>query len=160
MLNYCRRSLVVLLLLVLTGCDGDDNPTGGGTVNLPPGNDTITATVDGNAWSAIQVAAINNGGVVAISGSDASLLAISFAFAGTTPGTFTIGASSVANANVIDNLSGLWSANGEQGSGTITVTTLTSTAASGTFSYSAPRQTATTGPETRVVTNGVFSVTF
>ena len=153
-----QRFLTAVLVIGLTACSGDDDPTGPG--DIIPTNGTMSATIDGNTWTAIQIAGVNNGGVVAISGSDATLLAVGFAFVGQAAGTYTIGPASAANASVIDNLTTTWTANSFQGSGTITVSTLTATGASGTFSYTAPLTSTTGTPATRVVTNGTFNVTF
>lgn len=161
MKSVSKLLLIALLAVGLSACDGNDNSVDPGDfIPNGPQNGTMTATVDGNSWSAIQISAINNNGVVAISGSDASLLAAGFGFVSTGPGTYTIGPTSTANANVIDNLATSWSANGTQGSGTITMTTLTAASASGTFSYTAPLTTGTGTPATRVVTNGVFNINF
>ena len=157
MRHNAKLVLIAVSVLCLTACGGD-SPTGPDT-NLPA-NGTMSATVDGNAWTAIQIAAVNSNGIVAISGSDASLLAVGFGFVGQTTGTYTIGATSPANANVIDNLTTTWTANSFQGSGVITVATLTATGASGTFNYTAPLASVTGTPATRVVTNGRFNVTF
>jgi hypothetical protein len=53
-----------------------------------------------------------------------------------------------------------WTADSFNGSGTVTLATLTSTGATGTFSFTAVplRNTAATG--TKVVTNGAFNVKF
>lgn len=149
--------LTAVLTIALAACGGDD----GTGPNIGPNNGTMTATVDGSAWTALQIAAVNNSGIVAISGSNAALLAIGFGFVGDTTGTYIIGPGFAANANVIDNQnSSSWSANSFQGSGTITVTTLTAAGASGTFSYTAPLATGSGTPATRVVTAGSFDITF
>lgn len=151
-----KYSLITVLMVALTACGGDDPLGPGDTIPL---NGTMTATVDGTPWTAIQIAAINNGGVVAISGSNVALLAVGFGFVGDTTGTYTIGPLAASNGSVIDNLT-TWSASISQGSGTITVSTLSAASASGTFSFSAPLVSGTGTPATRVVTNGSFNVTF
>lgn len=157
MRNPLRLVLTAWIFVGVAAC-GDDTPTG--PENVLPTNGTMTATVDGDSWTAVQIAAVNNSGVVAISGSNTALLAVGFAFIGDTIGTYPIGPSSSTSANVIDNLSTTWSANGFQGSGTVTVSSLSATGASGTFSYSAPLTSGSGTPATRVVTNGTFNVTF
>ncbi len=152
-----RLGLLLLVVVGLSAC-GDDDPTD--PDDGPPAGGLMTATVDGNPWSAVQIAAVNSSGSIAISGSDASLLALGFAFVGNTTGTYAIGTGSTSSANVIDNLTTTWSANAFQGSGTITVSTLTATRAAGTFSYTATLTSGTGTPATRVVTNGRFDVSF
>jgi hypothetical protein len=53
-----------------------------------------------------------------------------------------------------------WSASGAQGSGTISITSLTATGASGTFSFTAKALTTNSLPAEYRVTNGTFHVTF
>ena len=76
-------------------------------------------------------------------------------------GTFPIGPFPITNgANGLLTIGGsqLWAANAIQGSGTITVTTLSATGASGTFSFNLVADAPATG--TKTITNGAFNITF
>ncbi len=142
------------MLFGLATCGGNSGLTDL-DASLPSG--TMSASVDGVAWSAIEVQAVRAGGR-RNAGSDLALLAVAFAFQGVA-GTYDLGPGHAATASVSD-LSNIWAANDLQGSGTITVTTLTATRTAGTFSFTAPASPNSGPPATRVVTNGVFDVTF
>lgn len=82
-------------------------------------------------------------------------------------GTTTLGSLRGGQMNVITmsgaTVLGSWFATDVQGSGTLTINTLTGTGASGTFSFMAPPAPAGSGAGatgTKVVTSGVFNVTF
>jgi len=155
MRRHAKRWGASLLLFGLATCGGNSGLTDL-DASLPSG--TMSASVDGVAWSAIEVQAVRAGGVVTIAGSDLALLAVAFAFQGVA-GTYALGPGHAATASVSDP-SNIWAANDLQGSGTITVTTLTATRTAGTFSFTAPASPNSGPPATRVVTNGVFDVTF
>ncbi len=136
------------------GCGGGDN-TG---PNNQTGDHTMSASVDGSSWSALNAAAARNNGFVGVGASASDLSTISFAFPDHT-GTFQVGGQDGTNASFISGGKSWTAAFGTGGSGTITVTTLTATRVSGTFSFVAPALSGgATGSKT--VTNGSFDVEF
>jgi len=159
--SLCWVALVALTLS-LAGCGGDDGPAApAGTGNPNPGTGTMTAFIDGVSWSAVVTTGINQGGIVAIGGSNLNgLLAIGLAFAGTMEDTYPIGPGLIANGNVIGMAGGSWIASSTSGSGSIVVQSLTATGVSGTFSFTAPATVAGTTPAVRTVTQGTFNVPF
>jgi hypothetical protein len=146
--------LTAAVVLAAIGC-GDSNPVGPGT----SGN-TMTANVDGQAWSAVPaiIQVVRNQGIIAIGGASTQAIGIGIAFPDQGPGTYTIGPTAVTNANVVDG-SDTWIAGSTNGSGSIVVTTLTSTNVAGTFSFTAAATGGAT-PATRQVTSGAFDVEF
>lgn len=156
---------LTLTLFALGGCGGSDgngnptNPNGNNTGNT--GANTVTAAVDGTSWTAVATQAVNNGGVVGIGASDINgNLSIGLGWVGTETGTYSLGPGIIANATLLGPDGTTWQAMDEEGSGTIIVTSLTSEAVAGTFSFTAPRVSGTGTPLVRVVTNGSFNVEF
>ncbi|HVT40390.1 MAG TPA: hypothetical protein VHE78_15210 [Gemmatimonadaceae bacterium] len=74
-------------------------------------------------------------------------------------GTQTIGPGTLAAANVLIG-SQMWQANSFGGSGTITLTTVTSNRVVGTFTFTAKALVSSVTPATRLVTSGQFDVTY
>lgn len=154
--------VAAMTFIVAGACGGDGY---GGPTNPnpnPSGNRTMTATIDGSAFTAIGVGVSTTNGLLILAGADASGRAIGISanmLQGT--GTQTIGGNSVASGNVIIG-SNSWVAGATVtgGTGSVTLTTLTASHAVGTFSFTAPSQSATATPATRVVTNGHFDVTW
>jgi hypothetical protein len=136
-----------------------------GTLNLTVALGTVmTAVIDGAAFNAIQVYQLKTGALqIFMSGSTAGtnpplILGIAVPPA---VGTYDLRAQAeFAWASLSETTTGfVWSTDVTGGSGTITVSTLTSTCASGTFSLTlAPARGMPT--DTKVVTNGVFKVLF
>lgn len=153
------RVLVVAALAWAVGCGGDS--TGPGDPTPDPSESSITARIDGQAWTAnVGVHAVRASGAVGIAGGDGAVL-ISLGFVGGT-GTFTIGGPSGANGTVSEaNGTRVWStATGPGGSGSITVTSIDDTRVVGTFSFVAPATANTGATGTRTVTEGAFNVRF
>jgi len=152
-----RTTLTLILALALAGCGGDDpaDPSGGNT-----GGDGLSCKVDGVSWTAPLTAAHLISGVVSIAGTDASSsLGVGLGFLNGGTGTYAVGPGSPITAcAVTEGLNDAWSASGDQGSGTITVTTLSSTRVAGTFSFTAPRSNGAGDPATRTVTEGTFNL--
>jgi hypothetical protein len=98
---------------------------------------TMSAVINGTAWSTTCVTTASG------------------------PGTFSM-SSGAANAlvNLLPASAAAWTANVTGGSGTITLTALSQTGASGTFSFTAVPLAGTGATGNKVVTGGVFSVTF
>ena len=158
----CRLVLGVLAVILVSAC-GKGNPmnsgggsggTGGGTTS----SGTMTAQIDGSAFSSTTAAGTLSGGILAISGGDTSGRSIAFAFFPTGTGTHTTSGNVGTNFIVVVNFQGFSAVSGN-GSGTITLTTLTSNKAIGTFSCVAM---ASSGGAvgSKNVTNGTFNVTF
>jgi hypothetical protein len=145
--------LAALLLVFATACG--DSVTDPGD----PENGTMTATVDGASWSAIQIQGVSSGTLISLAGSDADLVSIGFAVQSTGPGTYSIGPGQVTSANIGEGSATLWTAGSIQGSGTVTLTTVTDNRAIGTFEFVAELAQGS-GTPTRTVTNGTFDVTF
>jgi hypothetical protein len=153
------RIPVLAFLLVsiasIAGCSSD-GPTEPGGQN-GPANGSMTARIDGNAWTATIVTPGITGGISAIGGSDGSRT-MAFAWAEGGPGTYQIGSSIGLNAN-LTIAGGTWVASAVTGSGTLTVATRTQNRITGTFNFTMnPGSGAASG--TRAVTQGAFDITF
>jgi Family of unknown function (DUF6252) len=148
-----RTAFPLLASLALTACGGSDS-TGPG-----PASNTMTAQVDGAAWTAATRGATYVNGVLTITGTNAAQLLVTIGVSNVTgPGTFSLagGNQNGALGNVI-NGAAIWASSLAGGSGTITVTSLTATAVTGTFSFTAvPATASATG--TRQVTSGQFNL--
>jgi hypothetical protein len=129
----------------------------------------MSANIDGARWDAVIIsAAAIQGGVLRVGGQNSTTTPFVALGVAVPPavGTYTVGPATTASvAGSLDQTSTSvpvllqWNADGGAGSGTITLTTLTATGASGTFSFNLVHiATASTG--TRVITNGVFNITF
>lgn len=152
---------VTAALILAAACGGSDNgPTDPGTITPP--NGTMSARIDGAAWAATAIAVTAQNGHLIVSGGSSNGQGVAIG-ASTVPGpgTQTIGGNTNAAAQgVITVGTQSWSANAIQGSGTVTITTLTANRAAGTFSFTAPALSAGATPATRVVTAGQFDVRF
>ncbi len=151
------KTLIAFLIagMTFTACkkDDDGNGVGGGT---------LTATIDGTAWTAgLAVVANNNSGLVTITGSDMGGKQLQLIVHNVTAtGTFNLGGTMTNQSHgrwtaaptadqTYTNMMGL-------GSGTVEFTELSATGAKGTFAFTAENSAGTTVN----VTNGSFSVTF
>lgn len=163
---WTRRALGVLLVLTI-GCGGG-NPAGPGSAS-GSGTDfgTLTAVIDGVPYTGVINTAANANGTLRIASNSADLTrSVSFA-APAAVGTITVFLGSAISFNVMtttgSTVIGSWAAAGQFGSGTLTITSLTSSGASGTFSFSAPPAPAGSGGQatgTKVVANGIFTARF
>lgn len=147
------RAMVVVVAVGLTACGGDD------PASPDVGTGSVTATVDGSAWTASFIQAINNSGVVGVGASGPSGITIGFGFVNAGPGSYDVTTSSGASGTVSEGIGNVWTANSGFGSGTIVVTSIDTNGMSGTFSFTAALS-AGTGAATRSVTNGSFDVSF
>ena len=161
-----RSTLLVLLMCIAPACGSNDNPTGpgssgggatGGAGSLSPG--TMRATIDGTAWTgAINVAAIATGNFLVITGASDIGTPGQILLSLSTPaqvGPQTVASNLVVGSYVTSPTVG-WLAAGPSGSGTVTVSSLTATSATGTFSFVMFPNTGSASP-TKVVTDGAFS---
>jgi len=159
-LKICAVLSVLLFSLALVGCGGDDDPAAPNR-SSNPGPAGMSANIDGQAWTSVATQAINQGGVVGVGGSEnGGALGLGIGFVGSTTGTYEIGPGHISSGTVTSLTGDGWSANSNQGNGTITVTTLTTTRVAGTFSFTAPAVASGTDPPTRMVTEGSFDVEF
>lgn len=157
----------VVVLLTLAGCGSspsapDDSntttPTTTGGVSTVTGS--MSATINGAGWSASgAIVASNGGGLLVVSGADLSAQVVAFAILQPAPGTFPTNNLTASNA-LVSIGSQTWQTNQSGSTGSIVITTLTSTGASGTFSFTAPAVPGTGASGTKTVTNGAFNVRF
>ncbi len=155
-------SALMVAMFLVSGCGSDDDPVapGGGGGGGGIGG-SVTATIDGVAFTSIVVQAINNGGVIGVGASDSNVNnAFGFGWVDTGATSYSIGVASATNATVSHLQGSLWQASGPSGNGTITITTKTATRIAGTFSFSLPRVSGTEGPAVLEITNGSFDAEF
>jgi hypothetical protein len=146
----------MFMSLALASCGGD-----GTGPELPALNGSMTAVIDGVSWSATTaLTAAESGGILGFAGSDASNVTIGMAFVLDGTGTYPIGPSIPTNATYTDGSSAQWSADPFNGSGSITVTTLTSDHAVGTFSFVMEPDAGNSATGSVTITAGTFDVTF
>lgn len=138
----------MILVILVAACSGDD-PTG-------LADFTLSATIDGTPWTATYANAVPSGSVIGVGAGDMAGIAMGFAFGAGGTGTYSIGPGELYNANyTVDGVA--WAATPFQGSGSITVTSLTSSRVAGTFQFEGASVGQT--PETTVsVTNGRFDL--
>lgn len=172
-----RSLFAVLALLALTvACGSGSTPTSpslppnpfGGPSNFTTLNrGTLRATVDGTPWQS----GLATAGVGSFAGlppqmtlsavSSASAVGFSIG-APAAVGTYDAGGTSSAGAtfSLIEGLANFWWVNpfAPGSSGTLTITTATTTRIVGTFSFTAVARTQGMTPATRTVTNGTFDV--
>ena len=129
---------------------------------------TMTATINGTPFNAISVTVAQSSGILAVAGTSAftsPYLVITIAIPAAV-GTYQLGPLTVPNATLSQHSATSvlqWvTVLGTGGSGTVTLSTLTSTSATGTFSLTLVPGPGVGGTPTgtKVITNGVFSVTF
>ena len=154
-------AVMIASLVFAIACGGSDNK---GVTNPNPNKSagTLSARIDGAAWTATAVSVgVNTGGLI-IAGASASGQGLAIGVSRTQgTGTQTFG-SNVSALGTLTIGTGSWSATGLQGiggTGSVTLTTLTSNRAAGTFTFTAkPLAGGASGD--RVVTQGAFDVTF
>lgn len=159
-----RRLLFAITAFTLTACGGNstgpNNPGGGN------GSNTLTATIDGQAFAATLVqanpVAATPGSLsflgTQVTGGVARSLSISLAFI-TGPGTYPLGTNIGSTpGGIVSYVAGtaLYSTPLSGTAGMITIATLTATRVTGTFSFTAA--TLVAGGVPAVVTNGRFDV--
>ena len=126
-----------------------------GTTNftVAPGANSMSATIDGTAFTPVDVGVLEASRSLYVWGiNGVADLEISVPAA---VGTYQLATTGYASL-VLIHLPGEWDTDEAGGGGTVTVSTLTSTSASGTFSVTLAYGTP---PDTRVA-NGVFNVLF
>ena len=162
-----RRCLGALLALTMACGGGNPTEPSGASGSGTPNFGTLTAIIDGVAYTGVINTATNTNGVLRISSNSTDLTRSVNVAARTGMGTITVSPASEITFNVITTTGttviGSWGAAGQSGSGTLTVTSLTSSGATGTFSFNAPPAPAPSAGQatgTKVVTNGSFTARF
>lgn len=152
MARTCIPWLTLPCLLLAAACGSDGTGPG-------PGSGPITAVIDGVSFVAEFATVSRSGNQVSVNGaSSGPPRAIGFTFADAGTGTYTIGPGLLVAAGVtIGNEA--WTAGGDLGSGTISVTTFTESRIAGTFTLSLVA-TGNQSPQTVTVTNGQFDITY
>jgi hypothetical protein len=161
------------LLIVSAGCGSSSTSTAPSAVTLAPApapaptptptsHGSIGFKIDGAPVAPTGVTATFANGILAVGGGDSSRnTVLGFAFAPTGPGVYALGPLSAANALLtMGNPAAGWNAAVGIGGGSITLTTLTSAGASGTFTFNLVAVPNTGATGTKAITEGVFNVTF
>jgi hypothetical protein len=159
----CRNTLVLVAAAVsIAACGGGDGGPASPNPNQNTSKSTMSARIDGVQWTATNVGVTARNGALIVAGGNTSGLGVGFGASmiqGTGTQTFGPGLVSAANGAVTATTMS-WGANSFQGSGSVTLTTLTANRATGTFAFTAPALIAGSTPSPRVVTAGVFDVTW
>lgn len=148
-----RRPWIAVPALVLMAACGDSGATDANRI----GGRTMSAKVDGAAWSTTTLSGNLTNGVVVIAGTSGNQ-AIGISFAASSGAQPIAQNSVVAGSLAIGTLT--WGAGPGTGTGTVTVTTATDNHFVGTFSFTAQALVSGTTPATHQVTAGTFDVTF
>ena len=154
------RNLILGMLLIfgvaMSSCKKDDDSGDPGT----GGSGTLTLKYDGTSWDAsLAVVGVNTNGVVNVTGSDSQAHQASVILYGATgPGTYEVSAGLQNQLRWTEGIgqNDTYVANGILGTGTITVTELTSSKVVGTFSFTGYN----TNGDTKQITDGQFNATF
>ena len=145
-----------MLLLAAVACSSDNT---GGNNNT---NGTMSASIDGQAWTGnLATAATYQNNILAFAGTNNSFQ-INITLTGVTgTGTITLGSGqlSIATVATVSTSPQTWLTSATGGTGSVVITSLSSTGASGTFSFTGVAAGGgATG--TKAVTSGQFNVTF
>lgn len=166
--HHVLPAVAVVLAVLVSGmaCGSSTAPSGSGGIGTGTGNGgnatVMTATIDGTSFTATSASAIVRNNILAVSGalgSGTNITTLAFATTATV-GTNRIAPGTGVNANyqaVSGTAASGWLASDNQGSGTVTINTLTSSRASGTFSFTlAPVSGNAAGPKS--VLAGTFDL--
>lgn len=165
-MSYARIH-AAFLLIVAPGCA--DNVAAPVPDAPGPPSSWMTAVTEGESWNPHSVTTTRHGDFVVFEGTawpdGESTLTIRLTIrVDLGPGAQVINASNPTAADVMfrpwyDDPQG-WTASGANGSGMVTLETLTSDRATGKFSFTAAAVTPTASPATYRVTNGSFDIRF
>jgi hypothetical protein len=154
------RLLSVAVLLSAAACGGS---SAGITGNIT-GASSMSATIDGKAWSSSTLAATYQNGVFTITGTSSDLLTtVTLTVAAQGPGTYSLAfAPNVNSVATVTKVTGVgsaqtWLTGALGGTGTVTISTLSTGHYVGSFSFDAPLTSTGTASVTHV-TNGSFRV--
>ena len=171
-----RNGILASVLILSVACGGSTSSpsassggigSSGGSGGSSSSKGTLTALVDGVAYTGvINASTLTNGSLNIASNNAALTLSVNFATSGAAVGTTSINAASPLVMQVMttngSNVTGVWIASVIGGSGTLTISALSSSGVSGTFSFVGIPST-TSGIVTvgnKTVTSGVFTATF
>jgi hypothetical protein len=159
-MHRMSRVCTAIVFLVAAACGGSDS-TGPGTKTTGNPNDPMSATIDGVFWSSPVPAGSSHNSIIAVAGLDLGLTAsVSFGLFASAPGTYSVGPNNTNFASAVVTKGGAgWGSTMAGGSGSVTITTLTSNHMVGTFSFDGGPST---GGATGIVhvTGGKFDITF
>ncbi len=152
MRSWIRVMAAAGVAAAVAACGGD-GPGG------PSAAGSMSATIDGQAWSAATINRARSGSGVMISGTGQGLT-VNLIVTISEPGTVVIEPGpNLTNLNVSEGAQA-WVASGALGSGSITFNTLTDAGAAGTFAFTGDLSAGSSPIATRTVTQGTFQVTF
>ncbi len=150
-------AFVALLFLGLSSCSKTEDTT---PDNPLLSSGSIALKADGVSWNAsLAVQAVNSNGVINITGSDANAKQASILLYGVSQtGSYSMTAGMAHQLRYTAGLgqNDTYMANGLVGSGTITITELTSTKIKGTFSFTGVN----TSGASKSITDGSFTANF
>lgn len=115
---------------------------------------TMSAEIDGDAWNATTVTAVNMDGVIAIGGDDGAGRIVGIGVLATQPGTYQVASDSSTDFTLNDG-GAVFLATLTNGSGSVTIISLSATRITGTFLFVAEEAG---GNGERTVTNGMFDL--
>ena len=168
LMKHVVRAAVLVTCAVLLGTTAcsNSNPHSPTITEKYSFSGSMSATIDGAAWSSAgAVASFSANDLLVVGGSDLTT-GISFGIHAPGPGTYVIpGAGLRAGDNALlsqfdSGVLSLWTADFARGSGTVTLTTLTSTGAAGTFNFNAVANPGTAATGTKSITGGTFNLRF
>ena len=159
MKKFARFLTCAILCAAVASC-GDDGGTNDDDDDDDGGN-LLTASIDGVAFNAsLAVQGSYTSNVLSFGGVTANARGVFIAIPNiTATGTFDLGPTRqpVLTVNIGSQA---WVTTSVGGSGTVTVSSLSATRATGSFSFIAAPATGSGAVGTKTVTNGVFDVTF
>lgn len=148
-------SACMLAFVFICSCSKDESTTGTNTFTSG-----MVAVVDGTTWTGTTPVALMTNGMLTIqsfqNGENLQIGMLSVP----SVGTFTLGGNSTTTGTITNTASQkVWSTT-LSGSGTLTISKLTSTEIEGTFSFTAPPYLGNTATNTREVKEGKFALKF
>lgn len=153
-----RKPLQLLTATALAGAAAIAACGYGSNNNNNSQNNTLTAIIDGTAFTATNVTATHSGNTLSITATAANQQIVLMVPNVTSTGTFSLAAGQVSTGQVLVAPQN-WTTAMAGGTGSVTITGYSSTFASGTFTFSAPAGTGGAAG-TKVVTGGSFTVYF
>jgi len=157
------KTLFCAMLLVAGLACGGDSTTGPGGNNNNLANLPLSAVINGVQWGSPvpSVSYNSNNSILAIAGVDLAITAsISFGVRAQVPGVYSLAYQNPVGGSAIITMGGKgWGTAFQGGTGTLTITALTTHRVTGTFTFTAaPASGGATGTVT--VTNGKFDITY
>lgn len=156
-----RFALPLALLIVIAGCGGSNSTSSAGSQSTGLINGTFVATINGVAWTAVGRVVVEpfeaNTLIISATSPTYSLsLTIVNPVAG---GQFSLApkAGTLTSSAILSSGTNTWTTNLAGATGTVTLTTLTSSRVAGTFSFT---PLSAIGTPSATVTAGSFDVTY